>query len=221
MQKLLDALDEAFPFDGDLAGKQRFRQDIEGQFGHVAGDIGGERCYFRLRVALDERFRPAQHLPGKSLGVARGEHWRYRLARPLPDLAFGGQQTVAQDRAQDQPPDLRHLIIADVFDEDIADQAGIVDDQGALRDEPGLDPRQRVGRFAPEFERIAQDGPDDLQVGRHADPRNGSRGLEGLRTHVHGDCLSRLRQDFRFLRRNQGKCFTAVTTGLRAPRACR
>ncbi|MCY1308154.1 hypothetical protein D9M70_581410 [compost metagenome] len=126
--------------------------------------------------------------------MARREHRRDGFPRSLPDLAFGGQQTVAQDRAQDQSPDLRHLIIADVFDKDVADEAGIVDDQGALGDELRLDPRQRVGRLAPEFERIAQNGLDDLQVGRHADPGCGSRWFERLRTHVHGDCLSRLRQ---------------------------
>ena len=42
MQQFLDIGGEALLFDGDIAGKERLGQDLEGEFRHVHGDIGDE-----------------------------------------------------------------------------------------------------------------------------------------------------------------------------------
>jgi hypothetical protein len=134
--------------------------------------------------------------------LAWREDRRHRLARPLPHLPFRRQQTIAQDRAQDQPPHVRHFVVGGILDENVADEAGIVDDQGALVDELRLDPGQRIGRFAPEFERIAKNGADDLQPRGNAGSRDGRGRLERLRSRVHDDA---------FPDRSISKCYSDLT----------
>ncbi len=86
-----------------------------------------------ILIALDEGLAALQHRAGEAKDMARREHRRHRLARTLPDRAFGGQQPVAQDRPQDELAHRRHAIILRVVDEHMADQRRVVGDDAAAR----------------------------------------------------------------------------------------
>ena len=175
---------------------------------------------------IDEDLANAKHLAGKAFCVPWRENRRHRLTRPFPDLAFRRQEAVAQDRAQDQPPDIRHFVVGGVLDEDIADEAGIVDDKRPLIDELRLDPGKRVGRLAPELERVSQNRADDLEPRGDAGARDGRGRLEWLRSRIHvyafpraipgkvrsgsqsgiAECSGRV--PFQFFTAQSRKCFT-------------
>ena len=149
---------------GHLTGEQRGREDVVGQFGHVDRDVPHFAIVRRKLVAAGKCAGLLQHLNGKSAGMAGRKHWGDRLARALPDLAFRSQQSVAQDRAQDQLADHRHLVIAGIVDQHMANEAGMIDDKCALAEQFDLEPFQPERRFAPQFKRIAHDRADDLKA---------------------------------------------------------
>ena len=110
---------------GDLAGKQRFGENVIGQHRHVARHIGGASETF---VAIGKNLGCPLHRLGEAVDVARCEHWRHGLARAPPDLAFRRQQPIAQDRAQNALAHRGHLVILGIVNEHMADQAGIIGD---------------------------------------------------------------------------------------------
>ena len=125
--------------------------------------------------------------------VARREHRRHRLARALPDLALGGQQPVAQDRAQDLLAHRRHLVVLRIVDQHVADQRRVVGDDQRAADAVHRYPGLVVGRLAPEFERVAVDDADHLQRRRRRGARRRRRRNEGGGRSVHrGTPLSTL-----------------------------
>ena len=132
---------------GDLAGKQRLGEDLVGERGHVARDVDGAAEH--VVVACRELLGALQHRAGKAEDVARREDRRHRLARAPPHRAFGRQQPVAQDRAQDLLAHRRKLVVPGVVDQDMADQARIVGDDQRAAGPRHRNPRLVVGRLAP------------------------------------------------------------------------
>ena len=136
-------------------------------------------------VAFGEGLRAPQHRLGEAEDVARREDRRHRLARALPDLAFRGQQAVAQDRAQDLLAHRRHLVVLGVVDQHMADERRIVGDDQRAADAVHRYPRLVVGGLAPQFERVAVDDADHLQRRRRRAARRRRGRNEGRRLAVH------------------------------------
>ncbi len=187
MQEVVHVIGEVGGCGDDLAGKQRVGEDGESQLRHVVADIE-DRAVLTL-VFLRVKLGLSQHLRGKALGMARREDGGDGLARAAPDLAFGGEQPVAQDRPQHELAHHGHLVVGGIVDEQVLDEAGIVDDECLLADEARHDPGQRIGGLAPQLQRIAEDGADDLEFRRRHRARYRRRRFERLGTHIHGSFL--------------------------------
>ena len=117
MQQFVDIVGEVTARCDDLTGKQSVREDGEGQLRHVGADI--ENCPGLAGTGIFARvvLRLAQHLAGKTLGMAGRENRSDGFSRSLPYGAFRGQKSVAQDGTQHKLANVGHSVIVGVIDQ--------------------------------------------------------------------------------------------------------
>ena len=103
-------------------------QDVEGDAGHLEGDVERALPAGRRRQRRTSRSEADDHRRHEARDVAGRKQRRQRPALQPPFLALGRDEPVAEPRREDAALQIVLAVIGGVVDKDVTDRGGIADD---------------------------------------------------------------------------------------------